>query len=123
MFTQGGVLRLKEGVELSSGNSFSKQPERTNPGASSGVWLAVVVALPAGRLSPARLRLGDCSGVSALQALSLAVCGCGTGTSQLRSYRLSGQKTEFCGSKPSYKFDLWVMAWLFFSLSFPVVVK
>lgn len=118
MFTQGVVLRLKEGVELSSGNRFSRQPERTNPGASAGIWLAVFIALPAGLLSPAQLRLGDCSGVSTLQVLSLAVCGCCTGISQLRSSRLSGQNTEFCGSKPSYKFDLWVMAWFFSLLLF-----
>lgn len=45
MFTQGGVLRLKEGVELSSGNSFSKQPERINPAISSKSWLAAFIAL------------------------------------------------------------------------------
>lgn len=76
MFTQGVVLRLKEGVELSSGNSFSKQPERTNPGGSSGIWLTAFIALPVGLLSPAWRRLGDCIGVSAPQVLPLAVCGC-----------------------------------------------
>lgn len=45
MFTQGGVLRLKEGVELSSGNSFSKQPERINPAISPKSWLAAFIAL------------------------------------------------------------------------------
>lgn len=53
MFTQGGVLGLKEGVDLSSGNSFSNQPERTNPRVSSGIWLTVFIALLAGLLSPA----------------------------------------------------------------------
>lgn len=53
MFTQGGVLRLKEGVDLSSGNSFSNQPERTNPRVSSGIWLSAFIALLVGLLSPA----------------------------------------------------------------------
>lgn len=78
---------------LSSGNSFSKQPERTNPGVSSGTWLAAFIALPVGLLSPAWLGFGDCSGVSAPRALPSAVCGCcgvGTGISELRSCRLSG---------------------------------
>lgn len=52
LFTQGGVLRLKEGVDLSSGNSFSNQPERTNPRVSSGIWLAVFMALLVGLLLP-----------------------------------------------------------------------
>lgn len=45
---------------LSSANSFSKQPERTNPGVSSGIWLVAFIALPVGLLLPAWLRLGDC---------------------------------------------------------------
>lgn len=93
MFTQGDVLRLKEGVELSSGNSFSKQPERTNPDVSSEIWLTVFIALPVGLLSPAWLRLGDGSGVSAPRALPSPVCGCCrdcTGISELRSCRLLG---------------------------------
>ena len=111
---------------LSSGNSFSKQPERTNPGVSSGIWLAAFIALPVGLLSPTWLRLGDCRGVSAPRVLPLAVCGCCgdcTGISELRSCRLLGKKTGPCGSNPSYKSDLWVLAWVFFALSFPVVVK
>lgn len=112
-------MRLKEGVELSSGNSFSKQLERTNPGVSSGIWLTAFIALPAGLLSPAWLRSGDCSGVSAPRALLSAVCGCCgdcTGTSELRSCRLSGKKTGLCGSNLSNIFDLWVLAQFFFSL-------
>lgn len=54
LFTQGGVLRLKEGVDLSSRN-FSNQPERTNPRVSSGIWLTGFIALLVGLLLPAGL--------------------------------------------------------------------
>lgn len=113
MFTQGDVLRLKEGVDLSSGNSFFTQPERTNPRVSSGIWLAAFIALLVGLLSPA----GSGWVMGAGAQLPKCFLWLFVVMSVLRSCRLSGWKTGLCGSNPSYRFDLWVLARVFF-LSF-----
>lgn len=112
MFTQGDVLRLKEGVDLSSGNSFFTQPERTNPRVSSGIWLAAFIALLVRLLSPA----GSGWVMGAGAQLPKCFLRLFVVMSVLRSCRLSGWKTGLCGSNPSYRFDLWVLAWGFFSL-------
>ena len=100
MFTWGGALRLEEGVELRSGNSFSRQPEN-KPCFLGGIWLAVGCPsspgsgwVPAGGSQPREPP-------SCWQPLWWGL---------LDSCRLLVWKSGLCGSNQPGKFDLWVWA-------------
>lgn len=109
MFALGGALRLREGVELSSGNSFPRQPEN-KPWCCSGD-LAGPACSPRG--TPVAPLARDGSWPCMAPPAAGGPHGICSGISQLNSCRLLAQKSGLCGSDPSYKFDLWVWAWGF----------